>query len=168
MCKHGFQPHSHILHTWAPPLLLINSNVCHKFSNVVIHCSKSRCLPTQINSSISLYSQIREKNDQPISSCKHWQVDWWEWKFIFTTCLQQINVSWNDIWSTNKKICLNIFTFTNNNPYLYNVLQVLLSVEYYVCWWSKHEKGLSHWGRGRGKVLINKSVYRIRYMTWQD
>lgn len=84
-----------VTYAWAPPLLFNNSQVvCHKFTGEIKHkvCANLNVL------SILLYSHIRKENDQHISSCEHWQVDFWEWEFFPTTGVQQINVS--ELWVT--------------------------------------------------------------------
>lgn len=118
--KHGFQPHGHILYAWAPPPLFYNSKVvCHAFPDIINERSESCCLLRLLQASCCILKL--EKNDQPVSSCKHRQVDCWEWEFIPTTCMQQVNVSelkWSFI---NKQKCHYIFTFATNKPCFYIV-----------------------------------------------
>lgn len=139
------------------------------------HSSKSCCLPRQIILSLLLYSQIREKNDQPFSSCEHWQVDCWEWKFICTTCLQQINVSKLKLSFINKqkKICFinsnlqtitPVFTWFFRFFYQLNIMYVggpNVRKDYHI------EEGEEVRLFMYYQIRLNNNKLQI-YMTWQD
>ncbi len=80
-------------YVWAPPPLFNNSKVvCQEFPDGINQCWESCRLLRQIIASILLILKL-VKNDQPVSSCQHWQVDCWEWEFFPTTCMQQTDVS---------------------------------------------------------------------------
>lgn len=81
---------------------------------------ESCCLFRQIIARILLILKL-VKNDQPVSSCQHWQVDCWEWEFFPTTGMQQINVSVLKLSFINKQNIPYIFTLIKSISFIFTL-----------------------------------------------